>query len=413
MKHILVFTTAYLPLVGGAEVAVDEITKRLTNKFRFTIITYRFSKSHPSRENQNGVKIIRLGTGSKLDRFFIFPFRTFWQARKIAKIEKIDLLWGVMVSYASIGAYFTKLLLPKIPFLLTLQEGDSEAHIAKSKFGLISFWWKRLNRIADRVHVISNYLKGLAEINGAKSVTVVPNGVDLEKYNAKNAKQDANHAKSISRFSNGFSSISHYTIITTSRLVYKNGIDTLIKAIAELSKKLPASPAGGPATSYKLRIVGDGPLRKELEHLTNRLNIEYIVEFVGKVAPEQIPHELANADIFVRPSRSEGLGISFLEAMAAGLPIIATNVGGIPDFLHPLPESLPPGGGGKGEGEANGFFCKVDDPKDFASKIKQLLEDVDLASSLGQAGRNLVVQNYNWNKIVEGMSSLFEEMISV
>src|SRR3989344_2651859 len=259
MNHILIFTTAYLPKVGGAEVAIHEITKRLSNKYRFTVITYRFSTSHKARESEGGVDIIRLGNGSKFDRFFIFPFRAFWETRKIFKKKPIHLLWAVMVTYASIGAYFTKKLSPSLPFLLTLQEGDSESHIEKAKLGLIGFWWKRLIRKADHVQVISTYLKTLAERNGARKVTVVPNGVDLEKFKNQNSK--------IKNFDQNSK-----VIITTSRLVYKNGIDTLIKAIAELSKKLPA-------TNYKLRIVGDGPLMNELKNLTKSLNVVDIVEF--------------------------------------------------------------------------------------------------------------------------------------
>ena len=85
--------------------------------------------------------------------------------------------------------------------------------------------------------------------------------------------------------------------------------------------------------NVKLLIVGDGPLRENLKFKIKNLKLENKIELLGEVSPDKVPQYLAEADIFVRPSLSEGLGTAFLEAMAVGLPIIGTPVGGIPDFL--------------------------------------------------------------------------------
>ena len=135
----------------------------------------------------------------------------------------------------------------------------------------------------DYVTAISSFLLEQVRKLGYKGrAEVVPNGVDVERFMNKDL-----------RFKNG------RRIITVSRLAYKNGVDILEKAFEIVKKKFPDA---------ELRIISDA------RH-------------------EDIPKYLWEADVFVRPSRSEGLGTAFLEAMAAGLPIIGTNVGGIPAFL--------------------------------------------------------------------------------
>ena len=99
--------------------------------------------------------------------------------------------------------------------------------------------------------------------------------------------------------------------------------------------------------------------------------------------------------MFVRPSLSEGLGNSFLEAMAAGVPIIGTNVGGIPDFL------IDPSTGSRQA--ATGLFCETANPKSIAEKIELLLTDEDLRQKLIINGKKAVAEKYDWDKIAARM----------
>ena len=119
---------------------------------------------------------------------------------------------------------------------------------------------------------------------------------------------------------------------------------------------------------------------------------------MGHIEPEKVYDYLAVADIFVRPSRSEGLGSSFLEAMGAGLPIIATPVGGIPDFLK--------------DGET-GLFCEVDDPQDLAEKIKLLMADETLAKRIAENGRQLVLEKYNWDNIAKQIQNTLSHIFAI
>jgi glycosyltransferase involved in cell wall biosynthesis len=144
--------------------------------------------------------------------------------------------------------------------------------------------------------------------------------------------------------------------------------------------------------NWRLEIAGDGPLRPSLKKLAQDLKIADQVVFLGQVHPDEIPKLLTRAHIFVRPSCSEGLGSSFLEAMAAGLPVIGTPVGGIPDFLK--------------DGET-GLFCEPGNPKSIAAAIKRLLDDASLRERLAINGQKLVREKYDWSLIAQQMNRLF------
>ena len=164
-------------------------------------------------------------------------------------------------------------------------------------------------------------------------------------------------------------------IITVSRLVEKNGVADLIDAVHVLN-------AGSEFKNYKLIVVGGGPLEKSLRSKIKNLKLEQNVTIVGEVAPKELPSWLVRADIFVRPSLSEGLGTAFLEAMAAGLAIIGTPVGGIPDFL---------------KDRETGLFCQPKNPKDIADKIMEIVKNQDLRQKLVKNGRKLVEEKYDWD----------------
>lgn len=380
-KTIFIFSTAYLPFVGGAEVALKEITDRIP-EFNFILLTAKMKRGLLNSERIGNIQVYRLGVGFFFDKILL-PFLAFFIFFSIIRNLKLEIrnyfLWGIMASYGSIGAYFIKSIKPEIPFLLTLQEGDSEEHLKKGKLGLVGFFGKRIIKKTDKIQVISNYLKDFALHQGAISpIAVVPNGVDLKKYKTQSVKHKNLKLKYNIKDNEKI-------VITTSRLVYKNGIDILIKAINELKNIIPQS-------RIKLFILGDGVLRKELENLTEELNLKNEVIFLGFIAQDEIYDYLKIADVFVRPSRSEGLGNSFLEAMAAGIPVIGAAVGGIPDFLI----------NGK-----TGLFCEADNYKDLAKKIKLILEDGKLREKIILNGKNLVEEKYDWEKISKKMEEIF------
>src|SRR3989344_3147944 len=330
-QRVLVFSTSYFPFVGGAEVALREMAKQLSPKFDFFIVTSRFKRSLPKIEKVAEGTIVRLGFGNILDKYLLMPLGFFWALRRPG------ILFGLDISAGSMIHAVIKLFSPKRFFILNIQYGYGDERLKKGRWGLMNLGFRIMLSRADTVTAISNYLLDTAKSYGYKGHSeIIPNGIDLNNFKISGFPKNKK------------------TIITTSRLVYKNGIDILVQAVAQVKEKIP---------DVKCLILGEGPEEKALKSLVARLNISGNVEFLGNVDQEKIPEYLASADIFVRPSRSEGLGISFLEAMAAGLPVIGTPVGGIPDFL---------------KDSETGLFCNVADSKDLADKIVRIFKNQQL-----------------------------------
>jgi glycosyltransferase involved in cell wall biosynthesis len=117
--------------------------------------------------------------------------------------------------------------------------------------------------------------------------------------------------------------------------------------------------------------------------------------FAGHRGHDEVPGILQSSDIFVRPSLSEGLGNSFLEAMAAGLPVIGTPVGGIPDFLT--------------DGET-GVFCKVRDPESIATTVRRIREEPGLKEKLVANGTSMVRERYGWDGIARRIGEMLSKL---
>ena len=214
---------------------------------------------------------------------------------------------------------------------------------------------------------------------GAKVlITVVPNGVDRDAFQNPDPITP-NDIRSEFHIQEG-----EPVVITVSRLAHKNATDVLVESLRFTRTKLT------------LLVVGDGEERDKIISLRNSLGLKDHVHMALSRPNEDIPNYLSLAKIFVRPSRSEGLGISFLEAMAAGVPIIATSVGGIKDFLK--------------DGET-GLEVRVDDPKDLAEKIDLLLTNEPLRQKLIVNGRRLVEEKYQWSRIAKDMKAIFLSLL--
>lgn len=390
MKRVLIFSTAYLPLVGGAEVAIKEITDRLgpsrrqgnffhsptfSPTFKFDLITAKLRPGLPREEQIGNVNVHRIGWGSRFDKFLLTLFGIF-MIRLATAGQNIDIGWVVMASWNAAPALFLKILRPKIKLVLTLQEGDP---IEGRRFGLVSLVWRLVLKYADVVTVISNYLGDLARKYGyGGTIELVPNAVDLVNFSRDFSPAELEGLKRRLGKNKG-----DIFLITASRLVEKNAVGDIIEAL----KFLPEN--------VKLLIAGTGPLELALKSQITNSKLQTRVKMLGYVIHEELPKYLRASDIFVRPSLSEGLGNSFLEAMAVGLPIIGTPVGGVVDFL---------------KDRETGLFCEVGNPKSIAEKVKLLISDSELRNRLIKNGKQLVFEKYDWQKIATKMRSIFDKL---
>ncbi len=384
-KRILILSLAYYPkFVAGAEVAIKEITDRMPD-IEFDMITLRLDSRLPKFEKVGNVNVYRIGLAKNnpspkdLVRFplyfckIMFPIRAVLKFWRLDRKNHYDGIWAMM-SYMGMVAVLIRMFARKIQFILTLQEGDSFEHILgrnriKPFYPII----KKAFREAAVVQVISSYLGNWAKDMGSVDVVVIPNGVDMNKF-----KVGDNQSKmSEIRKKHGIGEYEKI-VVTTSRLVSKNGVDILIGAM----KFLPED--------VKLLIVGDGPLEEDLRSQVANNDLHSRVIFAGFRDQVEIPVYLASADVFCRPSRSEGQGISFIEAMASGLPVVTTAVGGITDFIID---------------KETGLFAERDNSEDVARKILILLRDETTRQNIIENAKKLVVEKYDWTGIVARLKS--------
>lgn len=371
-RRILIFSMSYYPrLIGGAEVAVKGITDRISpDEIEFDMITLGDGQS-PKQEMLGNVNVFRVFNNAGRAQKLLFPFVAAMKAKSMHRNKAYDTTWAIMASYAGYAAYIFKRSYPSVPMVLTIQEGDN----FDRREGMFNKLFRKIFTAADSIQVISNYLADWSRHMGATCpITVIPNAVDFAHFAMSIPKE----RRQSLRQSLGFND-NDLVMVTASRLVYKNAIDDIIGSLPDLPEQ------------YKLLILGSGPDEAKLKAQVKGSKVSNRVVFKGFVQHSELPQYLQASEIFVRPSRSEGLGNSFLEAMAAGIPVIATAVGGIPDFLT--------------DGET-GLFCEVGNPHSIAQKAEKLMKDRESREYIVGRAKEMVRNKYGWDKVARDMQSI-------
>ena len=197
---------------------------------------------------------------------------------------------------------------------------------------------------ADLVCPVSEYLRSQLEDHGVRArFQVAPNAVDTGLF----------------RPSEGARADGPTRMITVASLDPKKGIDHLLNALGVLSAE---------RRDFALDVVGDGPRREEYEQLARRLGVEDLVVFHGASPKADVVRLMRRADALVLPSLTENLPLAIIEAMACGLPVIASRVGGIPEMVDDQTRSAGPAGRRRGTGERR---------QQNARPLRRLLERAD------------------------------------
>ena len=174
-------------------------------------------------------------------------------------------------------------------------------------------------------------------------------------------------------------------VLVAANLVPRKGVDVLLEAIARL----------GPAARSVLWIAGDGPERARLEAAAARLGVAERTHFLGH--RNDVPDLLEACDVFVLPSRQEGLGVAALEAMARGRPVVASAVGGLAETVVP---------------EETGLLVAPGDPAALAAALERLQGDPELARRLGSAGAKRVAEHFLAEQMVSAYEALYREILA-
>ena len=377
-KTILIFSTAYVPFVGGAEVAMKEITDRI-DEYNFVMVTAKMDKKLPKKEQIGNITVHRIGVGIPMvDKLCLALFGHI-KGIALHKKHNFSCVWSLMASYCGFSARKFKKK-TNVPFLLTLQEGDPIDYILH-KVRFVKKQFKEIFLLADGLQAISTYLFDWGKDMGFVGAVaeVVPNGVDVARFTKKYTDEELVAVRKSFGFSDDV-----FLLVTASRLVIKNDVESVIKALPLLAKDVC------------FVICGTGDLDERLAGLAKELGVFDRVTFLGNQSHEELPKILHASDAFVRPSITEGLGNAFLEAMAVGLPTIGTRVGGIPDFL---------------EDGKTGFFCEVQNPQSIADTIVRIQHlSAEEKKHIHNNAMEVIAERYNWEYISGRMKHIFTSL---
>ncbi len=391
-KKILIFSLAYYPKhIGGAEVALKEITDRISpDDYEFHLVCNRFDNILLKEEVIGNVTVHRIGltthnpSMADLRKWplhlnkILYQWHAFWVAKQLHKKYQFDGIWAMMAHSTGVPAGKFKKAFPDVKYVLTLQEGDPPEYIER-KMRVFKKAFGDAFTCADTIQVISTFLRKWAKRRGFhKEPVLIPNAVNTAHF----MQAYSNEELRVVRREFGVAD-DDVLLVTTSRLVHKNAIDDVVRAIALLPPNV------------KFIVFGTGPDEILLKSLITELKIEDRVQLRGQIGHAEMPKYLKACDIFIRPSRSEGMGNSFVEAMAAELPVIATQEGGIADFLFDAIRNpdLP----------ATGFAVSADSPEDIKAAVDRILAKPEETRGTVDRARELAIAKYDWNLIAARM----------
>lgn len=393
MKKILIFSLSYYPnYVSGAEAAIKEITDRIKD-IEFHMVTLRYNSKLPKEEMIGNVMIHRIGLTRKNPGFEdlsrlpldlnkpLYQFLAALKANRLHKKYKYDAVWSMMAHSTGVPTTIFKLLNPKIKYALTLQEGDPPEYIEKTMKPLWPLFTSAFKK-ASVVQVISKFLGEWARKREVKeeNIELIHNGANPKDLKPTVSKNELEELKN--KYNKREDEI---YLVNTARLAHQKANDDVITAMAMLPENI------------KFLLVGDGDDKNMLKHLARELGLEDRVIFVGRVDRNEVSKYRQISDIFVCPSRSEGLGNAFLSAMASRLPVIATQEGGLKEFVS----------------DKTAWVVAKDSPEQIAAAVKDILASPQKVADITERAHQMVSQEYNWDLVAKKMrEKVFAKILS-
>ena len=373
--RILILNSEYPPIGGGAGNASAHIAQDLvTQGQEVTVLTSSFAKL-PREEIRDGVRIIRLpglrrraDRSSALEQLIFMLVAIPWGFTWVLKLDPQIVLafFGAPGGVAAWAWSFFR----RLPYVVCLRGGDVPG-FRPYDFGVFHRMLGPLLRMVWRraAAVVANS-RGLRELGLAFEpqvpIRVIPNGVELPKFHVR--QRNWQPAR----------------MLFVGRLVYQKGLDVLLNALDDLTD-IP----------WQLSVVGDGPRKDWLRERAAKLGLLGRITFEGWQARESLRQYFRAANLFVYPSRHEGMPNALLEAMAGGLPAIATRIAGNEELV---------------EDGKTGLLIPRDDVKALRNALQNLLSDAALRESMCNAALQRAKTKHAWKDISDRYLVLLEEL---
>ncbi len=380
---ILLFNSEYPPIGGGAGNASANVARLLARNNDVLLLTSHFG-DQPRDEMCDGVRILRVSAlRRKMDRSNAIEQLAFIAAASFrilrpAQDDALNLVRqfkpDVTLAFFGLPSGAVAWLLKKIygiPYVVSLRGGDVPGFrpydfklYHKTAAPFLRVIWHS----ASAVVANSKGLHDLATaFDSTIEIPIIPNGVDLEKFSAP--ARDWSEPR----------------LLSVGRLVYQKGLDLAMSALSDL-KDLP----------WTWTIAGDGPQMAVLQSMAQEYEIADRIHFLGWQKAEQLKGQYRTADLFLFPSRHEGMPNAVLEAMASGLPVVATRIAGNEELVV--------------NGET-GALVPTEDVESLRESLRPLLVDAKMRERMGRASRQRVEQSFSWDRVVEQYQKILEDAV--
>lgn len=383
--RLLIFAGYYYPFRGGYVESIHALARRLVAKgHKVTVLTGKISPKSPWEETIDGVRILRVPCWNMLNGTYpvLVPGLRSWRVWQQLKRENHHIVSTQTRFFVSSmwGALFAKLY--KKPQIHTERGGGHslvESTVVKWMGKVIDHTLGTMVIRSARLNIgVSQQSGDFLRHLGAKKVKIIPNGVDIIPSASELKKKKLKEKWGLEN--------AGPLILFVGRLIYAKGLQDSFEAIKSIASTYP---------SLKLVVVGEGPYRSKLEEESARLGLKKFLIFKGAQNQSEVKELLSIADVFINPSHSEGLPRSVLEAAAAGLPIVATDVGGTDEIVRH---------------GVSGVLVKESDPSTFKEGVSQIVKHRVKARHFGRKAQEHVKEHFQWEKITQAYVDLFSEL---
>lgn len=386
---VLMVISQFNPIIGGAEKQTELLAKKLVEKgIGVSVVTGWWNLKTPRKQIIDGIRVFRnfsfwgmfgvkgIRTLGGLIYMFTLGLYLLIHRREYDLIHVHQALYPAFVS-----VFVGKQIFGKPVFVKTASSGKTSDLKLLKGFPLGGFQLRYLLRKMDCLVAVSKMSgKDFIEAGYPESqITFIPNGVEIGLKDASKSNQSTN-------------------VLTMTRFSEEKGVDVLLKAWSKIVPK---------EKNLKLTVIGDGPLKSELERMSESLGISESVEFTGLIS--NVARYLSCADVFVLPSRTEGMSNALLEAMSYGFPCIATKVGGNGELLGEEDREIRLG---EYVIARNGLLVNPDDVKGLSEAILYFMQNQRQREEMGRRSREFVKKNYSIDSVADRYIALYQSMLN-
>jgi L-malate glycosyltransferase len=356
--------------VAGAEVLVAETIRRLGHQIEPTIICLDGVGLLGERIRTEGVELVNLGRRPGRD------WGVAWRMARVLRGRDIQVLHAHQYSPFFYAALARVLAGRSVALILTEHGRHFPDVVSPLRRGINRLV---LDNLADEVNAVCQFsARSLNRIDGFRGgrIEIIENGIDLPRYQTVTDRRLLRQRLGLQ--------VDRRYLINVARFHPIKDHSSLLRGFASVAAV---------RTDVDLLLAGDGPLRDELERLADSLGIRQRVRFLG--IRSDVPELLQASDVFLLTSICEAASLTLLEAMAAGLPVIVTDVGGNPEIVRDGTE---------------GLLVPRGDSAAIAAAIGQLLDNPPRAEAMGEAGRSRVGQRYQLDRTIASYFQMYQRL---